>query len=133
MLSGFGLDRGPVSAALAVALLLAPVSGAAAPDDGLDAQIDAIFAGLDGTSPGCVAAASRDGKVLFRRSYGMASLELNAPITPDTVFEAGSASKQFVAATVLLLAREHHIGLSDDIRRYLPEMPDYGSVITISD
>jgi CubicO group peptidase (beta-lactamase class C family) len=133
MLSGFGLGRGPVSAALAVALLLAPVSGAAAPDDGLDAQIDAIFAGLDGTSPGCVAAASRDGKVLFRRSYGMASLELNAPITPDTVFEAGSASKQFVAATVLLLAREHHIGLSDDIRRYLPEMPDYGSVITISD
>jgi CubicO group peptidase (beta-lactamase class C family) len=133
MLSGFVNMRGIVTAALGAALLLASFPAAASPAGAPEAQIDALFAGIGGKSPGCVVAVSRNGTLLTQRAYGSASLELNVPITPATVFEAGSASKQFVAATVLLLAREGRIALSDDIRKYLPEMPDYGSVITIAD
>jgi CubicO group peptidase (beta-lactamase class C family) len=134
MLSGFPSLRGAAIAALAAALVLAPIPAAAAlPDAVSEPQVDAIFASLDGKSPGCAVTASRDGKMLVRRAYGMASLELNVPIAPGTIFEAGSTSKQFTAATVLLLAREGRIALSDDIRKYLPEMPDYGSAITIAD
>jgi CubicO group peptidase (beta-lactamase class C family) len=132
MLSRPYLRRG-VAAVAAAALLLSSVSGAAAPSAALGPEVDAIFAGMDGKAPGCAVSVSQDGKLLVRRAYGAASLELDVPIAPETIFEAGSASKQFVAATVLRLVREGRIGLSDDIRKYLPEMPDYGAVITIAD
>jgi CubicO group peptidase (beta-lactamase class C family) len=133
MLSLFALLRGLGATASAAALMLASLPAAALAEGLPTPQIDALFAGLDGNSPGCAVSISRDGKTLVRRAYGMATLELNVAITPDTIFEAGSASKQFVAATVLLLARQGRIKLSDDIRRFLPEMPDYGSVITVAD
>jgi CubicO group peptidase (beta-lactamase class C family) len=120
-------------AALGAALVLVSIPAAAAHSEALEPQIDALFAPWNGNSPGCVVAAARNGEILVHRAYGMASLELHVPITPATVLEAGSASKQFVAATVLALARKGRIALSDDIRRYLPEMPDYGSVITLND
>jgi CubicO group peptidase (beta-lactamase class C family) len=61
----------------------------------------------------------------------MANLELDIAITPQSVFDIGSVSKQITAMAILLLAREHKLSLDDDIRKYLPEMPDYGSTITI--
>jgi CubicO group peptidase (beta-lactamase class C family) len=61
----------------------------------------------------------------------MADLEHDVPITPDSVFYVGSVSKQFVAFTLLLLEEQGRVSLEDDIRKYLPEFPDYGTPITI--
>lgn len=83
------------------------------------------------TGPGCVYAAAKDGRTLFTRTYGMADLEHDVPITAESVFNVGSVSKQFTAAAALLLAQDGKLRLDDDIRKYLPEMPDYGRPITI--
>jgi CubicO group peptidase (beta-lactamase class C family) len=103
--------------------------------DAVNGKVDRIFAAMDKNTPGCAVAASRNGEVIIRRAYGMANLELGVPIAPDSIFEAGSSSKQFTAAIIWLLARQGRINLSDDIRKYLPEMPmpDYGKIITIGD
>src|SRR3546814_5428689 len=61
----------------------------------------------------------------------MADLEHDVPNASTTIFEAGSVSKQFTAAAILLLAQDGRIRLDDDIRKYLPEVPDYGKTITI--
>lgn len=94
--------------------------------------LDDAFAAWTGKDrPGCaVGVQHRDAPPVFR-AYGMASLEHGLPVTVDTVFESGSTAKQVTAAAVLMLAQDGRIGLGDDIRRYLPEMPDYGAPITI--
>jgi CubicO group peptidase (beta-lactamase class C family) len=61
----------------------------------------------------------------------MADLEHNVPITPDSVFEAGSVSKQFTAGSLLLLAQQGKISLDDPVRKYIPEMPDSATTVTI--
>src|SRR5215469_12337445 len=61
----------------------------------------------------------------------MASLELGVPITPQTVFDIGSTSKQFTAFSILLLQQEGRLAVEDDIRKFLPEIPDYGKRITV--
>lgn len=81
--------------------------------------------------PGVAAAVSIDGRVVFNKIYGLANLEYNVPNTTQTLFEAGSVSKQFVAAGVLLLIKEGKVALNDDVRLYVPELPDYGATITV--
>jgi CubicO group peptidase (beta-lactamase class C family) len=71
--------------------------------------------------------------VLLTRGYGTADLEHDVPITPTTIFEAGSVSKQFTAASILLLAQQGKLSLTDDARKYIPELPNYGTPITIND
>jgi CubicO group peptidase (beta-lactamase class C family) len=96
------------------------------------AAIDALFAEWDKPdSPGCALAVIRDGEITYQRGYGMADLENNTPITPDSVFYIASVSKQFTAASVLLLAQSGALSLDDEIHRYFPELPDYGTPITI--
>lgn len=96
-------------------------------------QIDAVFAPWDNTrSPGCALAVSRGGRVIFTRGYGMANLEHDVPITPDSIFHVASISKQFTTACVGLLAAEGKLAWQDDIRRYVPELPDYGHTITLA-
>ncbi|UCD24839.1 MAG: beta-lactamase family protein, partial [Gemmatimonadota bacterium] len=68
---------------------------------------------------------------VLSRAYGMADLEHNVTNTTETVFEPGSVSKQFTAAATILLALDGELSLDDDIRQYIPELPDYGHVITI--
>ena len=112
---------------------LAALSGlVASAADPAPAAIDAIFADLDSTrSPGCALGVIRDGEFLYRRGYGMASLEHAAPVDSDTVFYVGSISKQFVAASTLLAAEEGFLSLDDDVRKYVSTLPDYGPTITI--
>ena len=98
----------------------------------LEKKVDQLFAQWDKPdSPGCVLAIIRDGEIVYKRGYGMARLESQAPIAAWTVFDIGSMSKQFTAASILLLAESGKISLDDDIRKYLPEFPDYGDTITI--
>lgn len=94
--------------------------------------VDEIFRAFDNTrSPGCAVATGLNGNTLLTRAYGMADLEHGVPNTPETIFEPGSVTKQVTAAAAVLLALDGKISLEDDIRRYLPEVPDYGSTITV--
>jgi CubicO group peptidase (beta-lactamase class C family) len=95
-------------------------------------SIDPIFAAWsrpDG--PGCAVAAARDGRTVFSRAFGSADLEHGVVNTPATIFEAGSVSKQFTAAAILLLAEDGRLALTDDVRRYVPELPGYPATLTI--
>ncbi len=90
-----------------------------------EATVDAVFVQWTRETPGCAVGVSVGGNQVLRKGYGMADLERAAPNTPDTIFEAGSVSKQFTAAAVLLLAREGRLSLDDPARKYIPELPDY--------
>jgi CubicO group peptidase (beta-lactamase class C family) len=96
-------------------------------------RADALFADLNRKpSPGLALAVVRDGKVILRRGYGLANIEHQVPITPSTVFDLASLSKQFTGLAVAMLAAEGKVKLSDDIRKYIPELPDFGRAITIA-
>ena len=110
----------------------APAGGAGSLPPAVRARIDAVFAPLAKPgSPGCALAVYRDGAIAYERGYGLASLELGVPITPNTVFDIGSTSKQFTAFAVLLLEREGKLSLDDDVRRFLPDLPIYERPITV--
>lgn len=120
--------------AVLVGCVLAPTLSIAQSSTTADrrAQIDAIFSAWDSTSsPGCAVAVTRGGKPEYTRGYGMANLEYDAAITPESIFHVASVSKQVTAVSVALLARDGRLSLDDDIRRYLPELPDYGTPIRI--
>lgn len=91
-------------------------------------QIDKLFARWDNTrSPGCALALIHEGEIVYSRGYGMASLEFGAPITPGTIFQIGSISKQFTAMTIAMLAVEGKLNLDDDVHKYLPQTPAFGN------
>ena len=95
-------------------------------------RIDKLFKQWDKPdSPGCALGIIQDGKIIYKKGYGMADLEHNVPITPKTIFTPGSISKQFTAMCILLLVEQKKISLDDDIRKYLPKFPDYDQTITI--
>jgi CubicO group peptidase (beta-lactamase class C family) len=94
-------------------------------------KVDALFARWTTTTPGCAVGVSSGGTIVLEKAYGMADLEHDVPNIADTIFEAGSVSKQFTAAAVLLLAREGKLSLDDPARKYIPELPDYGWPLTI--
>src|SRR5215471_7287880 len=90
--------------------------------------VDAIFADLTKPgSPGCALGIYRDGKIIYAKGYGLANVEENLPITTQSVFDIASVSKQFTAASILLLKRQGKLRLDDDIRKYVPELPNYSS------
>ena len=96
-----------------------------------EARVDAVLAKWNETTPGCAVGVSRNNKSVIEKAHGMADLEHDVAIKPDTIFEAGSVSKQFTAAAVLLLARDGKLSLDDPVRKYIPELPDYGAPLTI--
>lgn len=120
----------PQRAALVLALLLLSLPALAA--DPPAEKVDAVFATLaKPDSPGCALAVYKAGKIAYSKGYGMANLEHGVAITPRTVFYIGSVSKQLTAAAVALLAKQGKISLDDDIRKHVPEVPDFGTPITI--
>jgi CubicO group peptidase (beta-lactamase class C family) len=95
-------------------------------------KVDRIFATYDkADSPGCALGVIRDGTFIYRRGYGSASLELGVALSPQSVFYMGSVSKQFTAASVLLAAEQGFLSLDDNVRKYIPELSDYGHPITL--
>jgi CubicO group peptidase (beta-lactamase class C family) len=123
--------RAPRAAAVACLLLAVAVSVLGGADE-TTAKVDRLFAAWDKTtSPGAALAVVRDGKIIYERGYGMAKLEDGLVNGPEKVFDIGSVSKQFTAACVALLVRDGKVRVEDDIRKYLPEMPDYGKTVTV--
>jgi CubicO group peptidase (beta-lactamase class C family) len=124
---GAALDAG---AAWAPSQAPAPVQKK--PALSVEARVDRIFERFDrdGT-PGCVVGVAVEGKPVLVRAYGMADLERGVKLRPDTVFESGSVAKQFTAAAVALLCQDGKLSLDDPVRRYVPELPDFGTPILI--
>ncbi len=115
--------------ALALSLIFRIPSVAA---DSEERRVDQIFAAYDkADSPGCVLGAIRNGSLVYRKAYGAASLELGVPLSAQSVFNMGSVSKQFTAASVVLAAEQGYLSLDDNIRKYIPELPDYGQPIAL--
>ena len=118
---------------LASLLLLAGVAAACSqPASEADPRVDEIFAQwASPQSPGCALSVSQAGSPVFSSAWGMADLEHDIPNTPSTIFEGGSLAKQFTSAAVVLLALDGKLSLDDDVRTYIPEVPDYGSPVTL--
>ena len=95
-------------------------------------DIDKIFSWATPTAPGCVCAVSQHGKTIVNRAYGAADLEREVPLNTNSIFDIGSLMKQFVAAATLILVQDGKLSLFDDVRKYIPELPDYGNKITIN-
>jgi CubicO group peptidase (beta-lactamase class C family) len=123
-------------AAMLVAALIALDADCGSKPDGkkLARQVDEVFAewSVPG-SPGGAVVLTDGGTVVLQRCYGLASIENGTPIGPATRFELASVSKLFTAFAVLLLEKERKLSLEDDIQKYLPELPDYGSRISVAD
>jgi CubicO group peptidase (beta-lactamase class C family) len=95
-------------------------------------RTDSVFQVFDRTdSPGCALGVYQDGKILYARGYGMASLEHGVALSPRSVLDVGSISKQFTAMSILMLQKEGKLSLDDPIRKYIPEMPAYADKITL--
>lgn len=125
----------PLVAALLLAAwpVIAPALGAqAALAPEATRAIDAVFSNYDSrVSPGCATAVVRDGAIVFEKGYGMSDFQHDVPITPASIFHVASISKQFAAMSIVLLARDGLLGLDDDVRRHVPEVPDLGHTITL--
>ena len=128
------------SALACTALAIAALSGSSAASaqniigmrDARALRADSVFQRFDRTdSPGCALGVYQDGKILYARGYGMASLELGVALSPRSVLDVGSISKQFTAMSMLMLQKEGKLSLDDPIRKYIPEMPPYGDKITL--
>ncbi len=95
-------------------------------------RVDSVFAAWNNSnSPGCAVGVDLRGDTIMRAGYGQADLEHSAPWTSRTPGYIGSAVKQFEAFIIVLLEQRGRLSLDDDIRRYVPEMPEYGHTITL--
>jgi CubicO group peptidase (beta-lactamase class C family) len=97
--------------------------------DALDDKIRSIMA--ERHIPGAAVAVVQNGKVVRMKGYGVATLEFNVPVTPETVFEIGSVSKQMTAAGIMLLVQDGKVSLDEKISKYLPNTPEAWSSVTV--
>lgn len=95
-------------------------------------QVDQLFAQWDtDNTPGAAVAIIKDGAIIYKKGYGLANMEYNIPVSPNSVFHIASVSKQFTVFSILLLEKQGKLSLDDDIRKYIPEVPDFGKKITL--
>lgn len=127
------MNRSCFRAVLTGALLLCLSSlPARAASDGLATYAEHLLATTyPADQPGAAALVMKDGQVVLRKGFGMANLELGAPVAPDMVFELGSITKQFTAASILLLQERGQLRVEDEITKYLPDYPTHGQKITV--
>ena len=120
-----------IGAAMVIAGGIMAATPVAKQSASLEPRVDQVFARWTQATPGCAVGVSVDGKNVLEKGYGMADLEHETPNRAGTIFEAGSVSKQFTAAAVLLLVKDGKLKLDDPVRKYVPELPDYGAPLTI--
>ena len=117
---------------LAFTLFTSCCTFAQTPSDSLAAKVDKLFTEWNGPGrPGAAVGVVHGGKLIYAKGFGEADVETGAPIGPETIFHVASISKQFTAYGIVLLAQEGKLLLDDDIRKYLPEVPNFGQKITI--
>jgi CubicO group peptidase (beta-lactamase class C family) len=124
--------RVAASGLVAMAMAVSAQGQTVAPRPSASGGVDAVFARWSGkTTPGCAVSVAKAGRTVLARAFGSADLEHDVPLTTGTVFESGSLAKQFTAAAILLLVQDGRLKLGDDVRRFVPELPDYGDLITV--
>lgn len=97
-----------------------------------EGRIEHLMAPWDnGSAPGASVAVAKDGKIVFSNGYGLANLEYGVRNSKTTVFHIASVSKQFTTFAVLLLEAEGKLSMEDDVRKYIPELHDFGKKITL--
>lgn len=95
-------------------------------------KMDSLFTSWNTSNhPGGSVLVSKDGKTIFSKSYGLANIEYNIPNTNTTLFNIGSISKQFTAMGIVLLEQQNKLSIDDDIRKHIPELPDFSETITV--
>ena len=112
-------------------LFMAYLSPAQSADHKSVEAIDRLFQHYTSSTPGVAIAVVKDGQIILSKGYGMANLEYDVPIDPKTVFHVASVSKQFTAFAIYILEEQGKLSFSDDIRNYIPQVPDFGKPITI--
>lgn len=122
--------RLPLVSSLLLMSLTAPAWAKPAPEE-LAPRVDQIFAEYGESSPGCALGVVRDGELIYSKGYGLATLEHGVPLTRQTALDIGSIAKQFTATAILLLAQDGKLSVDDNIRKFIPEIPDYGTPITL--
>src|SRR3954452_23486730 len=127
------MRRYALLAVIAAATAAATACAQATPSaNSTTAAIDRVFKDWQSKDgPGCAVGVSRDGRILYQHGYGMANLETGTAIGPASIFHVASVSKQFTATAIMLRAEDGKLSVDDNIRKYLPEIPDYGTPITI--
>jgi len=113
-------------------LTVFPVMARPTLDQKTERAVDSLFQAVNRPkTPGCAVEVMRNQQPLLQRVYGLSNLEEGRPLKLDSQFEAGSVSKQFTAAAVALLASQGKLSLEDDVRKFIPELPDYGIPIQL--
>ncbi len=124
--------RNTVTAMILAVFAWCPLIRAQSMTEEQSKQIDALFAKWDHSdSPGCTLAVMKGGKIIYKHAYGMANLDHDVILTTDTPFHVASVSKQFTAASIVLLEQERKLSFDDEVRKFIPELPDFGAKITI--
>ena len=98
---------------------------------GAERAFDKAAKAIKMPAPGCAVGVSVNGESVFEKAFGLAEMEHNIPNTAQTIFESGSVAKQFTAAALVLLQQEGKLSIDDPVRKYIPELPDYGKPLTI--
>ena len=93
--------------------------------------IDAVFADIEATGPGCAVGVVANQKLAYGKGYGLANLDYGLPITTQSNFYLGSVGKQFTAATILHAVGAGHLSLDDPIQKWVPEIPEYDNPTTV--
>jgi len=117
--------------ALVSSVLLGQVPDQAKVIAGAERAFEKVAKAATGPSPGCAVGVSLNGQSVFEKAIGLAEMEHNVPNTPQTIFESGSVAKQFTATAVVLLSLDGKLSLDDPVRKHIPELPEYGSPLTI--
>ncbi|MEH6535973.1 MAG: serine hydrolase domain-containing protein [Psychroserpens sp.] len=113
-------------------LLMQNIEAQTSASTDLESKIDDIFKNFnDIHKPGATVAVVKNQRIVFKKGYGSANLEYDIPNSPSTIFHIASVSKQFTVFSILLLEKEGKLSFDDDIRKFIPEVPDFGKTITL--
>jgi len=110
-----------------------PAQGQGDGDGALSAQVDSAVEAQQAVQkiPGVSLAVCRAGKIVKAKGYGLANLELDVPVTPETIFQTGSVGKQFTSMAMMMLFEEGKLGLDDKISKYIPQSPPAWKDVTV--
>jgi D-alanyl-D-alanine carboxypeptidase len=112
----------------ALALFAAMTAHAASTQEAIDTYLSARY---PADAPGAAVIVVKDGKVIFRKGYGLADMEMKTPLRPEMVFRLASVTKQFTAVGIVMLAEQGKLALSDDVRRFIPDYPAAAGAVSI--